>query len=452
MSFNITQWKIIYLHPAAWISLLLVLVHQFIVAGSVFFLTQVIELFQAGKDFSLYLSIFLASMAAPYLPGCLSIVLLQTWINRAHCAFVEYLARHMLDRTEQCRDATLKERVESVMARNSYPVIGDYISFVHDLASFLLNSVLSMIVIGFLLPTRLLWGYSLSILLCLFIVISLRKIITFASADYENKYISYSDILNRSWENMTLGNRHNQEIWNNQKNVTGHVFYSASYRLQLLKQSGNVLLAGASLGPTIFLIASVVTDNRIESSMIAAILVSLTRIFLIINSFSALVFKFLDWSSMKARLEVLFDVRSSISATNMSDAGVIGKIAINGTAITGTPQAVEIVTRSQHGRFKITGSNGSGKSTILLALKSVLGSRSFILPAHHGDLMWKISGATLSTGQKTQLFLKEIFDLKEIDFLLLDEWDANLDTRSTLAIDDALNDLSKSKIVIEIRH
>ncbi|CAH2810036.1 MAG: hypothetical protein CBARDCOR_6745 [uncultured Caballeronia sp.] len=128
-----------------------------------FFLTQIIELLQAGKDFSLYLYIFLASMAAPYLPGCLSIILLQTWINRAHCAFVKYLARHMLDRTEKCRYATLKERVESVMARNSYLVIGDYISFVHDLASFLLNSVLRMIVIGFLLLTRLLCGYSLSI-------------------------------------------------------------------------------------------------------------------------------------------------------------------------------------------------------------------------------------------------------------------------------------------------
>ncbi|CAH2810039.1 MAG: hypothetical protein CBARDCOR_6746 [uncultured Caballeronia sp.] len=108
---------------------------------------------------------------------------------------------------------------------------------------------------------------------------------------------------------MTLGNCHNQEIWNNLKNTTGHVFYSASYRLQLLKQSGNVFLAGASLGPTIFLIASVVPNNRIESSMIAAILVSLTRIFLIINSFSALVFKFLDWSSMKTRFYSMLDHR-----------------------------------------------------------------------------------------------------------------------------------------------
>ncbi|CAH2810043.1 MAG: hypothetical protein CBARDCOR_6747 [uncultured Caballeronia sp.] len=95
---------------------------------------------------------------------------------------------------------------------------------------------------------------------------------------------------------------------------------------------------------------------------------------------------------------------------------MIGKIAINGTAITGTLQAAEIVTRSRHGRFKITRTNGSGKSTMLLALKVVFGSKSFILPAHHGNPMWKISGATLSTSQKTQLFLKEIFDLKEIDF------------------------------------
>ncbi|MEZ0602719.1 ABC transporter ATP-binding protein [Paraburkholderia sp. IW21] len=446
------KWKIIYWHPAAWIALSLVLVHQCIIAGSSIFLTEVIERFQAGRDYFLYVYLYLLSMAIPYLPGCASFIFLQKWINEAHWMFVDKFIAQMSGRIEKYRDANLKGRAESVLARNSFPVVKDYISFVHDLASFSLNSVLGMLVIGFLLPPRLLWGYALSLLLCFFIVIGLRKLISVASAEYENKYIIYSGILDRSWENVTLGNKYNENIWRQRKSVSGHSFYAISYRLQILKQSGNVLLAVASLGPTIFLIASILHDGRAASAVIAAVIVSLTRIFLIINSLSALVYKFLDWSSMRARLDVLFDTGSSIAADEVLDGGVVGNIEINGTLVTGVTQVAQMVSQAGSGRFKITGANGSGKSTVLLALKNIFRDESFIFPAHHGDLMWKSDDATLSTGQKTGIFLKEIFELDGIKYLLLDEWDANLDGENRRAIDGILDEIGKSKTIVEVRH
>jgi hypothetical protein len=446
------NWKIIYFHPAAWIALSLVLVHQCIVAGSTIFLTRVIESFQAGENYSTYVYLYLLSMAIPYLPGCMSFVFLQKWINEVHFAFVEKLTGQMSGKIEKYRDAKLKARAEAVLARNSFPVVKDYISFVHDLASFSLNSVLSMLVIGFLLPSRLLWGYASSLLLCFFIVIGLRKIISAASEEYENRYIAYSSILDRSWENITLGNQHNEKIWRQRKSMSGHSFYAASYRLQILKQGGNLLLAAASLGPTIFLIASIVHDGTAAAGVIAAVMVSLTRIFLIINSLSALVYKFLDWSSMKARLNVLFDTGSSVAADGALGAGVVGSIAINGKLVTSVAQAAEMVSQAGSGRFTITGSNGSGKSTALLALKNIFRDESFIFPAHHGDLMWRSDDTALSTGQKTGAFLREIFELEGVKYLLLDEWDANLDGENRRAIDGILDELGRSKTIVEVRH
>jgi ABC-type bacteriocin/lantibiotic exporter with double-glycine peptidase domain len=232
----------------------------------------------------------------------------------------------------------------------------------------------------------------------------------------------------------------------------GGAFYTASYRLQILKQGGNVLLAAASLGPTIFLIASIARDGRAASPIIAAVIVSLTRIFLIINSLSALVYKFLDWSSMRARLDVLFDTGSSISADEAVGGSVVGNIEINGVPVAGVTQAAQMISQAAGGRFKITGANGSGKSTVLLALKNIFRDESFLFPAHHGDLMWKSDDAALSTGQKTGIFLKEIFKIEGIRYLLLDEWDANLDGENRCAIDGILDELGKSKTIVEVRH
>lgn len=66
--------KMMYGHLSAGVALLLVLIHQSIVAGSSIFLTAVIEQFQSHQDFSVYLYLHLFSMAIPYLPGCLSFI------------------------------------------------------------------------------------------------------------------------------------------------------------------------------------------------------------------------------------------------------------------------------------------------------------------------------------------------------------------------------------------
>ena len=66
--------------------------------------------------------------------------------------------------------------------------------------------------------------------------------------------------------------------------------------------------------------------------------------------------------------------------------------------------------------------------------------------------MWRSDDTALSTGQKTGILLKEIFELEGIKYFLLDEWDANLDGENRRAIDGILDELSKSKTIVEVRH
>jgi len=446
------QWASVYGHASAVATLLLVLVHQAIVASSTLFLTEIIAQFQAGQPFLPALYLFLVTMTVPYLPGTLSYYCLQVWINRAHLRLVMNVSAASAGNLDAYRNRDLRERTESLLARNSYPVIRDYLGAVHELTSFALNSVLSVLVIGFLLPMQLLLGYVGSLLMCALIIACLSRLIASTAAHSEDSYVRFSGTLNKCWDNLILGNRHNREVWIDQVEHDGSTFYRASNRLELVKQSGNMLLAAASLGPSIFLIVAIAASDHTAPAALAALMVSLTRIFLILNSLSTLVYRMLELIALHARMGVLFEMEAALSAPATHPPGLLTAIAINGERVSDIKTALAMLARPIVGRFTITGANGSGKSTVLLALKALHQEDGFLLPAQHGNLMWKSPIEALSTGQKSAATLREILGLADVKYLLLDEWDANMDDDNTQRIDAMLDQISREKIIIETRH
>jgi ABC-type transport system involved in cytochrome bd biosynthesis fused ATPase/permease subunit len=215
---------------------------------------------------------------------------------------------------------------------------------------------------------------------------------------------------------------------------------------------GNILLAGASLGPTILLIVALTHSETVEPSLVAALIVSLTRIFLIVNSLSALVYRVLDYSSLHARVKVLLDAGTRMAHSMSESVASPINVSINGIPVRDVLALKDVVATSTRGRFTITGDNGSGKSAALLALKKEYGATCFLLPTDHSELAWGNDCRSLSTGQRLVEHLKEILKLESIRYILLDEWDANLDTSNTQQIDSILSDLSAQKIIIEVRH
>lgn len=447
-----SKTRIVLFHASAYVALALVVLHQGVVASSTIFLTRVIEQFQSGHPYATSLALYLAAMAFPYLPGCASFLFLQRWINNAHQDFVALVVRRMKDSTGQYRHEKVRERVTAILARNAFPVLKDYISFIHDLASFTLNSVLSISVISFLLPTDLLVGYGVSLALCFVIIAALRGTVSRASSAYENRYLDYSTVLDVGWQNLTIGNRHNAAVWQNRREDAGQSFYASANSLEARKQISNVLLAATSLAPTIYLVLAIVRDNAASPPVIAAVIVSLTRIFLIINSLSALVHKALDLSAVQSRLNVLFSVRDSISEEALLDPGTIGQINVNGVAISGKTDLLDYFAAVANGRYQITGPNGSGKSTALMALKQEYGTQCVMLPANLTGLMWLADGKNLSTGQRTVTCLQEILQQDDVKYVLLDEWDANLDSNNASAVDAMLDGIAEHKVIVEVRH
>lgn len=446
------KWLAVFSHPSALLTLGLIAIHQSIIASSSYFLTKLIELFQQSDDYNHYLYFYLAAMLIPYLPGCLSFISLQRWINQAHRSFIYGIAQTAYGLTEKFRNSIVREQVESIVSRNSFITIKDYLSFVHGFLSFVLNSALSMLVLGLLLPGNLLGGYFLSVILCGGFILLVNKAISARSAETENRFIRYSDSLSSIWENTTLGNKLNYHNWAFQSKDLGENYYKGSNDLESLKQCGNLILAAAALGPTIYLVLSAVENNTVQLALVAAIIVNLTRVFHILNSLSSLVSQLLEWPSMNARLEVMFRAENLLLSDADLPAKPLSEITLNGQPINDYESVVEALQHVQQGRFTIRGGNGSGKSTLLLVLKKFFGESAIMLPAHHGRLIWGNSNPNLSTGQRTLQQIREIVGGNDVRVLLFDEWDANLDHFNREAINQLLDEITSKLVVIEIRH
>jgi Fe-S cluster assembly ATPase SufC len=121
---------------------------------------------------------------------------------------------------------------------------------------------------------------------------------------------------------------------------------------------------------------------------------------------------------------------------------------INGTGI----QNIEQLLNLGIGRHTVRGPNGVGKSVSLALVKHQMGQHAYLLPAS-ADLYLGIETRGFSSGQRTLAYLRTIFaspDLPKI--ILLDEWDAHLDNEFRDKVDQEIENISRSRVVIEVRH
>jgi ABC-type transport system involved in cytochrome bd biosynthesis fused ATPase/permease subunit len=102
----------------------------------------------------------------------------------------------------------------------------------------------------------------------------------------------------------------------------------------------------------------------------------------------------------------------------------------------------------QNGRYVVTGPNGSGKSSYLKQLMTQSTDAIFIGP-DNSLLLPEDDGR--STGEKVSDMLSMILqDAPRL--VLLDEWDANLDVKRRSTFNDHIELMSKTRIVVEVRH
>jgi len=329
-------------------------------------------------------------------------------------------------------------------------VIDDAVSFMHSFASFALNSFLSFLVIGLILPGDIFYGYVVSLALCAVLLIVTRRFIEGASVKSERSFIEYTDVLSRIWPNVVLNNKINLEAWRAGSRESAVVYYGKNISLEVKRQFVNFSLSMLALLPTVYLLW-VAIDGGASASLMAVIIVNLTRIFHILGSLSALVSQSLDWSTQWARVKIIFAIFDMPSDAREYEAS-FKEVTINGSPLDEFDRVARSIAEKNCGRYTIRGENGSGKSMFMLQLKSLLGEKSVYFPSGESGLFWPVQLEQGSTGEQVLHGLRLLVADKAATHLLLDEWDANLDKHHMEIFDEILEKESKTRVVVEVRH
>jgi len=437
-------------HASAWLTLVLVIVHQGFIASSAYFLTNAIKDLQAGRPFEISLILYFVSMILPFAPGCLSYVTMQFWANAAHARLVALFKNRFLGQTAVYRSQSAKEKIDSIISRNSFSTIFGYVGYIHGFVSFSLNSILSLLVIACLLPSGIWEGYLISVIACAAVIAAITPGISKLSNQSQEELAGYGQLLGKIWVNTTLGNALNFKNWDLQTKKRGGQYYKSLIKLAWAKQFGNFFLGLVTLIPTAYLVYSTVTAPAVDATLVAAIIVNLTRVFHILNSLGSLVYQFIEFGAVDASFKFLLNA-SKLEYYD-TPKPEINSIRVNGLPVDNYAVAASRILTASNGRFTVRGANGSGKTAFLLTLKTSDPQNSFYLPASVESLMWSETRENLSTGERILSALMEIQKMGEIKVLLLDEWDANLDQQNTDKTNAFLDELAAQKVIVEIRH
>lgn len=390
---------------------------------------------------------YLLSMILPYIPGCISFIYLQKWTNNTHKKFINLLKKSQNLNPLTFRDNALKEKINSLASRNSFNIISSSLSFFHDFSTLFLNSFFSLITISTLLPRSLATGYIISSLLSFLLIFLTKNIIEKYHIKTENSFIKYSNSLSKLSENMSLKNNYNEIYFNSESFNNGNNYYKTVLKTQKIKQFLNIFLAFIAMIPTCYLIYSYLSLQINSASTIAAIIVNLTRIFTILSSLNSLLNYIIEIPGIIGQNKVLF----SFLNTYQLSIGEVHGFHINGKYYTSEEEMKSLLLNAKFGRFTITGENGSGKSTLLHNLKNTLNYEAILIPTNINELSWGSELNSLSTGQKIKHILENTFKGKE-RFIILDEWDANLDKKNKNDLNIMIGNISKDKVVIEVTH
>lgn len=435
-----------------WMKALLavVLVQQLLVASGTYFLGTLTAEFPT-EGFQLNLAFLL--LVCILLPGTVVHYGVAWCMARARkMTQNEYLKHYIqanFNHPTHWRNEKSREARHDMMCRSGQESVQSAVNFFGDFAATSLNIILNTISI--ILVTDFAQGVVILVagLLGLGIIQFNKQRIAESSKNEVLTDTRLNGHLSRSWDNIILGNQLFYDRWKMQfASLFSDSERAAEQTVKMRDWSVSIaalVTNGLVLGSALFMIWM----HQNNTAFALAMLVMLPRSLQTVMHIQIIQSYFANWKTLQEKLAV---TNKSLSIPDSLDlSAYIKPESIQVKELQGSIDHIEAhLNSSTCGRYTITGQNGSGKSCLMLNLKNKFGLSALYLPAQH-QLFLHDSQVNLSSGELTLATFEHLKTL-ECKILLLDEWDANLSLENRSILDHVLDEISKKRIVVEIRH
>jgi ABC-type multidrug transport system fused ATPase/permease subunit len=419
-----------------------------------------------------------AAQSASYMVGA------SSWIFAERTGFGAY-GRYMLRFARDNRatpallgDRAQREHVEPFLTNETFHILFELIYELEADLKLFFGLIFNTIVLGYAIDAGLPAVYG-------FVFVSLLALQWFIRKPVAAAYLAQQRNTNRmtahtytAWDNITAGNRYNYRLWHSGFKERLRGALKAQIRA-IMAREGIATVSGIFALVVVFsYLAWVAGRNVNDSALLIALAATLPRqIDLSYNVYGLAS----GWNDL---LAVWTRIGGACEAMRpAADAQFNQRIRFDGVSLTRDQDvlpcsnvdiAAAQVLVQPTGRILVRGSNGMGKSSLLVALKARLGTEAFYWPTSD-----KLSFAFLqgkgqddasdddsdddasshqpssngfSSGEKQLRSLQEISTKTQAKVYLLDEWDANLDSKNRALAEQIVAGLAARAVVVEISH
>lgn len=395
---------------------------------------------------------FVLCMVLPYLLGILAGFLFQRW----YLAVLRYVidlavARHPFRPRHYPLRGVGAERT-AIFSNTAPAVLAEFCDYVVSLMASGLNAGLTVFAVALVTDWRLAAAWLASFAGCLAITRYSGPRTSTVETAAEEARVGLAAQGASLWPNLAIGNAVTASNWTAALGTRLNSYAGAFTRSIGIQSVTQLAIALVSLIPASALLLVLAIGRKDDPAQLAALLVIAPRVFQILLSLNELCVGIYGWSRIRGQLMVLVgffrepeDALPPEPGTSVALSSQPGGTPLTATDVDGP------ITRRERARILVTGPNGAGKTTFLLTLKERYGKDAFYLPSQ-SDLSLSLDKAA-STGEQKLGELGALCAMKALpELVLLDEWDANLDSRNRSAADGMIEALAKRSLVIEVRH
>jgi len=451
--------KLKFLNHATYLALFFIIVQQGMVALSTFTVASLSQSILVGDDYLKFVFLFIGLLSAAYIPTTLT----NYFINKAkYLTYGDYV-RQFSEKSfnvpslyfNRCESA----EKSAYFTHEAWLLIEENYYFIVDIVSILLNVAFNVWVIAYFTTTDFLWGYLAALPLTFLCVIFSKNKINKQSDVFQRERTKMLNTLVSGWESILIGNTWNAQLWKSDFLEKNQSSAKNEQHLSLNIDITSFFTLIISALP-IWLILIQAFRHSIGNPVALAVLVTtLPRQVLNIQYLSDIISLFVNLTDKYQRTKKM----SQNLTLEDGGSGTIswGNIFLDSQnqpqiSIYQLDDLFQYTDGFENGRYTIKGNNGTGKTTLLTHLKKWQQDQAFLLPSQtrmrflHDDLE-----AQYSTGEKIKAILLELeVNLEEMNIrlLLLDEWNANLDTENREKLGMIIQRLSERVCVIEVLH
>ena len=430
------------------IALVFLLIQQIIVASSTYFIARLAQSLTEDTISILYMVLFALSLVAVYVPAYFCVTNTERAKYDAHKLYNDSFHNVFLGKTYLLSSDDLQSTATTTLAQESNYTLETVIDSIFDISALVLNVLFNVLVIAWFLDGTLLLGYAVGIIFASTFVHFRRHALKSATKTDQQSRLNLAAKLFDSWDNVVIFNKHNYTLY---KNIVQKSFATAKNNSV---KSTSIQHINSSLGmiilmlPVFVVTAFIFNKNWHDAATMAVLIATLPRQIQLLQMCYALIGYHTSIGVIKTMLDGILEVLQP--ATVDLDT----YIQANQIRVKQTGKIFDSTQLPKQGRVTLVGNNGVGKSCMLLKLKDHYQEQAYYLPAKH-NLYFNYKTDKAHRGSTGQQLIKQIQEIREDDqsrIVMLDEWDAHLDKDNTQIIDQYLDDLAETRLVMDVRH